>query len=142
MSADDPRPTPLSMPARRPPAGIVLPDDAPVVRGGRCNFDDLVQAALLCEERFGRSGLSIFAADVPTHLDLLRQSPVLHSEVSCSTVGRLRAAGLHDIEQTGKPPHHTVWFSGRCDAEDLDEISNELARFADAFDPYISRTKL
>ncbi len=130
------------MPPRRASAGIVLPDDAPVLRGGRCNFDDLVTSALFCEERFGRPGLSVVAADVPTYLDLLRQSALLHNDVSCSTMGRLREAGLHDIEQTGKPPHHTVWFSARSDDGGVDELSEQLARFADAFDPYISRTKL
>lgn len=142
MSADDPRPSPLSMPPRRSTGGIVLPDDAPVLRGGRCNFDDLVMSALFCQERFGRPGLSVVAADVPTHLDLLRQSSLLHNDVSCSTMGRMRAAGLRDIEQTGKPPHHTVWFAHRSGEDDLDELSEELARFADAFNPYVARTTL
>jgi hypothetical protein len=142
MSADDPRPSPLSMPPRRASSGIVLPDDAPVLRGGRCNLDDLVMSALFCEEQNGRPGLSVVAADVPTHLDLLRQSSLLHNDVSRSTMGRLREAGLRDIQQTGKPPHHTVWFSRRSSEDDLDELSEELARFADAFDPYIARTKL
>jgi hypothetical protein len=108
--------------------GPTLPDSAPVVRGGTLRVSDLRKSADKALQTQQRYGLSVYAADVPSHADVLNAAGprVVHAQVSLTTAGRLRQAGFQDIEQTQEPPHHTVWLADGSDAE--------LKRFADAFD--------
>jgi hypothetical protein len=63
------------------------------------------------ERQLGRPGISVYAADLPTVAEfLVRLGPRLPQPQICVTpVGGLRCAGF-EIEQTGEPPHHTLWM--------------------------------
>ncbi len=53
------------------------------------------------ERQLGRPGISVYAADLPTVAELLvRLGPRLPQPQICVT----------QIEQTGEPPHHTLWL--------------------------------
>ena len=108
-----------------------LPDDALVLRGGTMRMADLLRTAEHCVVKHGRPGVSVFAADVASLDELLAQCVVPHGHIRLSTVGRLRALGF-TVEQTGPPPHHTVWLP----AGDREHWLKVLER---AFDEPIAR---
>lgn len=142
MSQSDSQPTPLAMPKRRRPTSppttslvgreIVLPADALVVRGGTMQMSDLLKSVEVATLKFKRPGISVYAADVVSRRDLLLQATVPHPQVRFSTMGMIREAGF-EVEQTLKPPHHTIWLPENEDSQFW------LARLERLFGPPVVR---
>lgn len=144
MNEADPRtsisvPTPATVAARLSTVRreVVLPDEALVVRGGTLRLGDLHRAAEVARVKMKRPGLSVFAADVgePAALVAAVASTLHHTSLSFTTVGRLREKGF-ELEQTGDPPHHTVWLP---ESEDQDYWVRE---FRMSFDRPVRRDAL
>lgn len=104
-----------------------IPDEALVVRGGEMLLRALRRSAIRTLRKTGRSGISVWGDVDLSVADLVRAGDVPHSVIRRSTVGRIRALGF-EIEQTGHPPHLTVWLSSEGD--------DELRRLIAAFDPW------
>ncbi|KQX72466.1 hypothetical protein ASD10_15885 [Aeromicrobium sp. Root472D3] len=119
---------------------IRLPDGALILRGGTLQLGDLEKAVLVAEVKMKRPGLSVYGADVPDPQSLLDlvAGQVMHASVSFTTVECLREKGF-ELEQTGDPPHHTVWLPETDDREYwLREFRNsfELPRNRDGLAGY------
>ncbi len=89
------------------------------------------------ERQLGRPGISIYAADLPTVAEfLVRLGPRLPQPQICVTqAGGLRCAGF-EIEQTGEPPHHTLWLPtgrSRADAIRLMRVTFDAPRHRSQF---------
>ncbi|MFE6649292.1 hypothetical protein ACFVJS_22185 [Nocardioides sp. NPDC057772] len=80
------------------------------------NMKDLLRAAEVAKATYQRPGVSVWAADVRTPLDLIQQAILPHEVVRFSTMGAIRDAGF-TVEQTRQPPHHTVWLPEEDDCE-------------------------
>lgn len=105
-----------------------LGDEAIVIRGGTMKPEDLVAACEDYLEDFPSApstGLSVFAAVGVTALVLATNVP--HRQFRVSTAGRLRSIGC-ELEQTGKPPHHTLLVP-------LPITNEKIQRIRDQFDP-------
>lgn len=109
-----------------PSWGVELPDDAWVIRGGLNSLVTLTNSVEKSLVEWERPALSIFAGDAPSPLDVIEASGVPHPQICVSTVGRLRAAGFTEIEQTLDPPHYSIWLPAEWEAC--------LDRFREAFD--------
>lgn len=114
----------------------MMPDIAALrmVRGGSGREDVLLRAALFCYAKRRRPGLSIFAANLPDAVlvDAAGES-LPHSKLQFGWTRCLTDCGF-DVEQTGKPPHHTVWLP--------DVTAETLASFRECFEPTVDRTML
>ena len=89
-----------------------LPDDALVVRGGLMQLPALTKAVEKCITEQHRPGLSVFAGEVATKQELVEAAGnrLRDTQVRFTTVGRLRAAGFTDMEQTSEIPHDSIWL--------------------------------
>ncbi len=106
---------------------VRLPDNAYVVRGGTCQFRDLLRSAEMTRETIGEWAVSA-ASGVDTPWESLAQAHA-HGTVSATTAGRLRSAGF-EVMLTGKPPHCTVYLG--ADPADNESVIERLRAAFDA----------
>ena len=114
------------------PSASGLSDLGWVICGGTLQTQSLLLATDKAERQLGRPGISVYAADLFTVAEfLVRLGPRLPQPQICVTqVAGLRCAGF-EIEQTGEPPHHTLWLPldrSRADAIQLLRVTFDAPR--------------
>ena len=84
--------------------GSKLPDDAPVVRGGRNRPEDIESGT--GTHGSGVTGVSVESAAGLTIGELAATIP--HGQIGVTTVGEVHAAGGDVIRTTGRSPNHAT----------------------------------
>jgi hypothetical protein len=85
--------------------------------------------------KMGRPGISVFAADVGTHAEVIQAAGVRlpHQLLRLSWAGRLQPT--FPLEPTLTAPHHTIWLPVAYDDDTLLDV-------ADRFDPPLPREQV
>ena len=81
-----------------------IPDDAPVVRGGRNRPEDIARGT--GTHPSGVTGVSVECAAGATVEQLAAGVP--HGQVGVTTVGRVGAAGGNVVRTSGRSPNHAT----------------------------------
>ncbi|MDE0088846.1 MAG: flavoredoxin [Candidatus Poribacteria bacterium] len=85
-------------------SGLIIPDDALVIRGGRNQASDIQRGT--GTHPAGVTGVSVESAEGVSVTELAQTIP--HSQIGITTVAEVRKAGGNVVRTDGRSPYHAT----------------------------------